>query len=192
MIILASQSEARKRILTSAGISFSAQSPDLDEDSLKSRDQTAAALAETLAAAKSLSLNAVNPDALVIGADQTLFCGQEFLSKPDNQYSARKQLQQLRGKSHTLASAVNVSKNNEVLFQHCGTATLTMRNFSDVFLEHYLETAGPGILNCVGSYQIEGLGINLFSHIDGDLFTIQGLPLLPLLAFLREVGELPK
>ena len=191
MIILASQSEARRRLLTHAGISFTAQSPVFDEDSLKSSNGDATTLARDLAAAKSLSLNATNRDYFIIGADQTLCCDDVLLNKPENPEAAYIQLQQLRGKRHTLVSAVCVSKNNQVLFQHCSTAILTMRNFSDTFLKNYLVAAGPAILHCVGSYQIEGRGINLFSHIDGDIFTVQGLPLLPLIAFLREVGELP-
>jgi septum formation protein len=191
MIILASQSEARRRLLIRAGVIFMTQSPDFDESSLKSNGLNAATLAQTLATAKSLSLRNSYQDSFIIGADQTLSCGDDLLSKPENRDIARTQLQQLRGKSHILASAVSVSRNGQVLFQHCSTAKLTMRDFSDACLEHYLTNAGPGILHCVGSYEIEGLGVNLFSHIDGDLFTIQGLPLLPLLAFLRETGELP-
>jgi septum formation protein len=191
MIILASQSEARRRLLTQAGISFTAQSPIFDENSLKSTNYDATTLARDLATAKSLSLNTTNPDSFIIGADQTLCCDEIPMSKPENPEAAYIQLQQLRGKRHTLVSAVSVSKNNQVLFQHCDKATLTMRNFSDTFLKNYLTTAGPAILHCVGSYQIEGKGINLFSEIDGDIFTVQGLPLLPLLAFLRQVGELP-
>jgi septum formation protein len=191
MIILASRSEARSRLLTQAGVRFTVQPSAFDENSLKSKNHNLTTLAQDLATAKSLSISTTHPDCLVIGADQTLRCSQTLLGKPGNQNTARTQLQQLRGHSHILTSALCVSKNGEVLFQHHQIATLTMRNFSDAYLEHYLSIAGPAILHCVGSYQIEGEGINLFSHIDGDFFTIQGLPLLPLLAFLREVGELP-
>ena len=191
MIILASQSEARRRLLVQAGVSFTALSPAFDENSLKSQSRDATTLAQDLATAKSLSLNSINPNSFIIGADQTLCCDGAILSKPKNLVAARNQLQQLRGKRHTLVSAVSVSKNNQVLFQHCDKATLTMRNFSNTFLDNYLKTEAPAILRCVGSYEIEGPGINLFSHIDGNLFTIQGMPLLPLIAFLREVGELP-
>ena len=191
MIILASQSEARSRLLAQAGVRFTVQTPAIDENSLKFRNHDATTLAQDLATAKSLSLSTTNPDYFVIGADQTLRCNRALLSKPGNTDTARSQLQQLRGKSHILTSALCVSKNGDVLFQNCQTAKLHMRNFSDEYLEHYLTIAGTAILNCVGSYQIEGQGINLFSHIDGDIFTIQGLPLMPLLAFLRQVGELP-
>jgi septum formation protein len=193
MIILASQSEARNRLLATAGVTFTTQSPPIDEIYLKSQIKSLdpAVLAQSLANSKSLSVSATEQNSFVIGADQTLSCGTTLLNKPLTLDAARQQLLQLRGQSHTLTSAVSVSQNNQLLFQHCSTATLTMRRFSDAYLEHYLTLAGPAILHCVGSYQIEGPGIHLFSDIEGDLFTIQGLPLLPLLAFLRETGELP-
>jgi septum formation protein len=191
MIILASQSEARSRLLSQAGVEFTVLPPDFDENSLKSNGPDTTTLARDIAKAKSLSISINHPQSLIIGADQTLHCNGTLLSKPGNQHTAWTQLQNLRGKSHILTSAVCVSRNGEVLFQDSDIARLSMRNFSDVYLEHYLAIAGTAILNCVGSYQIEGKGINLFTDIDGDLFTIQGLPLLPLLAFLREVGELP-
>jgi septum formation protein len=193
MIILASQSEARCRLLSQAGVDFTGCAHQLDEDHFKQSHPHLAAedLAQCLATAKSLSLHATFPHDLIIGADQTLAVQAKNLNKPKNRSAARQQLVTLRGKSHTLHSAFTVSRGGKVLIQHCDKATLTMRNFSDTFLDTYLDRAGQQILHCVGSYQIEAAGLNLFSDIKGDVFTIQGLPLLPLLAFLREVGELP-
>jgi septum formation protein len=193
MIVLASQSEARARLLNQAGISFVAQIPLVDEELFKTKHPSAdgQALALELAVAKSLSLHTSFPDAWIIGADQTLTCQGVSFNKPANHASAHQQLTQLRGRTHTLHSAIAVSHQGKIQFQHCENADLTMREFSDSYLQDYLDKAGDAVLHCVGSYQIEGRGLTLFSHISGDIFTIQGLPLLPLLAFLREVGELP-
>lgn len=194
MIILASKSEARHRLLTQAGVNFTTTAPDLVEPAIKPSlsHLDAKALAQSLSTHKSLSVKPHSPQTFVIGADQTLSLGTEILTKPKSRDAARLQLRQLRGRTHSLHSAISVSQNGNLVFETTERANLTMRHFSEAYLEHYLTTAGDDILHCVGSYQIEGLGLTLFSNIDGDHFTIQGLPMLPLLAFLRDVGELPQ
>jgi septum formation protein len=193
MIILASQSQTRRHLLNQAGVPFTAKSPDLDEQTLKTSLPTVdgSTLALSLAKAKSLQISLKFPADLVIGADQTLSCNGKLFNKPEDHFGALKQLQHLKGKTHSLHSAVAVSFNNKLLFEHCANANLTMRDFSDDFLKNYLEKTGTKVTQCVGSYQIESLGVNLFSAIEGDYFTILGLPLVPLLAFLRDMGELP-
>jgi septum formation protein len=130
------------------------------------------------------------PSRIVVGADQTLAMGSVRFNKPADRDEAREQLRRLRGQSHTLQSAVTLVQDGSVLFKVVDTARLRMRNFSDRFLEEYLEAAGPSVTQSVGGYQLEKLGVHLFERVEGDYFTILGMPLLPLLAFLRQQGFL--
>jgi septum formation protein len=148
-------------------------------------------IARKLAAAKAEAVSRRRPDALVIGADQVLAFEGEILNKPGEISAARTQLQQLRGKTHHQHSGVALAQGGKILWSHCEQATLTMRRFSDAFLDRYLAEAGTSLCGIVGAYEIEGRGIQLFERVEGDHFTIIGLPLLPLLAELRSRGALP-
>ena len=146
----------------------------------------AAAAARLLARAKAQSVSATRPGQLVLGADQTLARGNTRFSKPKDRAAAGEQLRALRGRTHELNSALALVQDGKVLFDCVNTARLTMRDFSDRFLDDYLEMAGAAALGSVGGYQLEGIGIHLFERVEGDYFTILGLPLLPLLVFLRQ------
>jgi septum formation protein len=166
---------------------------DVDEAAIKksaTAPADAAALAGSLACAKALAVSASLPAALVIGADQVLACEGHVFDKPGHVAGARAQLMRLRGRTHQLYSGVALARDATVLWQHIGLATLVMRPFSDAFLEHYLAAAGEAIFGTVGAYQIEGIGIQLFTAVSGDASTIIGLPLLPLLAQLRALGSI--
>jgi len=189
-LVLASMSPARRMLLTSAGLEFEAMKPDMEETDLKASMTLSdpAARAEMLAHAKAVSLAIRLPDAIVIGADQVLnFNGQAF-DKPETIAEARRQLVQLRGREHWLEAAICCARGEDVLWQHLGRARLVMRPFTDMFLSQYLEQLGSDVLTSVGGYKLEGAGIQLFDTIEGEYFTILGLPLLPLLAFLRSQG----
>ena len=151
-------------------------------------DRRRPTIAAALAAAKAEAVSARLPDALVIGADQVLALGQDLFSKPAGTSEAREQLLRLRGKSHQLHTAASLATGGKVVWTHVEIATLAMRPFSDAFLADYLRAAGDRVCHTVGAYEIEGLGIQLFERIEGSLFTIIGLPLLPLLAELRARG----
>lgn len=191
-LILASTSPTRRRVLENAGLKFEIASPGVDEEeiklSLKASGATGAQIAETLAELKANRISGKVPEALVIGADQILSCNGVLFDKPPDMDHAHAQLQALCGKSHELLTAVCVSKAGGRVWHHNAVARLTMRPFSDAFLDDYLQRAGDDVLGSVGVYRLEGLGSQLFSRIDGDFFTILGLPLLPLLGFLRENG----
>lgn len=184
MIILASQSPARIRLLKAAGLVFASRAHRAVEafgDALEApRD-----VARRLAIEKALSLAQAGPEDLVIGSDQVLECRGRLFSKAREIAELRLQLQELRGRSHALHTAVACVQEGQVIFAHVSTATLKMRPFSEKFLDGYLARNGRDALSCVGGYQIEGEGLQLFEEIEGDVFTIQGLPLLPLLSFLR-------
>ena len=187
MIILASSSPTRLALLLNAGIDFEAIPPKIDEIRLQSQFdiQTSDKLAQHLADAKSLSISALHPQEFVIGSDQTLLCNNKFYHKPTNNAEAKQQLQELRGRTHRLTSALSCALNNEVIWRFQDEAELTMREFTDQFLEYYLDRAKDEILTSVGAYKLEGLGMQLFEEIKGDHLTILGFPLLPLLKFLR-------
>lgn len=193
-LLLASASPTRLALLIAAGVSVKAIPTDLDEAAIKIRLRAAGAevgsVAQALAQAKAVALAKLRPEALVIGADQMLVCGENWYDKPGDLGAARRQLRSLRGKTHRLLSAAVVMQGDRVLWQHLSEATLTMRSFGQDFLEDYLQDAGPAILSSVGAYQLEGLGAQLFERIEGDHFTILGLPLLALLEFLRSAGVL--
>lgn len=195
-VVLASASRIRASLLANAGVPVSVCPAAVDEASLR-RDFEAggaapapAEIARHLAQAKALAVSRLDPEGLVIGADQVLSCAGEIFSKPAGRDVARAQLLQLRGRTHRLDSAVACARAGTLAWSHVAGADLTMRAFSDAFLDDYLERAGSTILASVGAYQLEGLGAQLFARIEGDYFTILGLPLLPLLTFLRSDGSL--
>jgi septum formation protein len=195
-LVLASKSEARRALLAGAGIPFETRPADIDERALEARHAKAgtplspADAAVMLAVEKARAVAAALPGRLVIGADQTLAFGAKRLTKPVDRTAAVAQLRLLRGETHLLHSGVAVVRGDDVLFRTVETARLTMRRFSDTFLDAYLDAAGDAVTRSVGGYQLEGLGVHLFEVIAGDHATILGLPLLPLLAFLRSNGWL--
>jgi len=190
-IILASKSKARGEILRGVDIAFDTLPAKIDEEAVKSalikqRDPlNPADLAELLAQTKALNLSENNNSAYVIGADQTMSCEGILFNKAKDLDEAKENFYFLRGKTHTLHSAVCVALNGEVIWSHVDEAHLTMINFSNDFLGTYLAKMGDDVLTTVGGYQLENLGALLFEKIEGDYHTILGLPLLPLIAFLR-------
>jgi septum formation protein len=194
-IILASSSEARRRLLASAGIAIRVVPSGLDETTFKaegSKTRDASdELASQLAEAKALVVSATHADHVVLGADQILLLDRSLFDKPRSRAEARTQLLKLRGRTHLLVSAVAAAQDGSILWTHRESARLTMRNFSTVFLDDYLAAMGDELLATVGAYKIEGPGIQLFDRIEGDYFTVLGLPLLPLLSFLRSRQWLP-
>ena len=177
-------------LLAAAGVPVETDPADLDERGLEApvRSQSAGAVAALLAREKAIAVARKHGGRLTLGADQTLTLGVERLTKPQNRDGARAQLRALRGRTHELHSAIAFVQHGVVQFEHVGVARLTMRDFSDRFLELYLDAAGDSVAASVGGYQIEGYGLQLFESIDGDYFTILGLPLLEVLAFLRRLG----
>ena len=191
-IILASASMSRARLLSNAGLTFETQPADLDEkpikDSCKSSGVSAIDTATKLAEQKALTVSHMNPTALVIGADQILDLDGTWFDKPKDLNHARQHLLSLRGRTHVLATAITLARDGRCIWHDQIAPSLTMRPFSDAFLERYLDTCGDAILSSVGAYHLEGSGAHLFSRIDGDFFSILGLPLISLLAILRELG----
>jgi septum formation protein len=188
-IILASASPVRRRVLQACGLAIEVVPAMVDEEAV--RQEAAAAhisyldLARRLAGKKAIEVSRRFRSSWVIGADQVLISGKRLFTKPASLAAARADLKTLRGQWHELTSAAAVAVDGELVWQYVDHARLKMRPFSDQFLESYLAIADPAILSTVGGYQVEGPGIQLFEHLDGDFFTILGLPLLPLLAFLR-------
>ena len=191
-LTLASQSRARQMLLGSAGLVFEAVPADIDERAVQRKSGLSGPgeIAALLAREKALSVSKVMPDRYVVGADQTLALGERLFSKPASRVAAAEQLRALAGNTHELHSAVAVAREGRVLFSDVAVARMTMRQLSGEELRFYLDTAGEAVTTSVGAYQLEGLGIHLFERIEGDHFTILGLPLLPLLAFLRGQGLL--
>jgi len=192
-LILASTSKTRSQLLESAGLSFIAEAPGLDEATMREAIGAEKTLdphdvAEVLARAKAEAVSDLAQGAFVIGSDQVLAFEDQILAKPKNMKEARERLLDLKGKSHQLHTAVAVATDGGTIWAYTDVATLTMRKLSPEFIGHYLAAAGEGILNAVGGYQIESLGIQLFEKIEGDFFSILGLPLLPLLDSLRREG----
>lgn len=192
-LILASASKSRARILEAAGLAFIVEPPGLDESAMRQAISGGGSLtphdvAEVLARAKAEAVSDLAPKAYVIGGDQVLALGETILAKPDSMEAARRQLLDLRGRRHTLHTAVAVATNGQTIWAETTLATLTMRKLSPEFIGRYLAAAGEEVLSSVGAYQIESLGIQLFEAIEGDYFSILGLPLLPLLDTLRREG----
>ena len=186
-LILASQSRARQALLTNAGISFEAVTAEIDERAVQQASGLSAPgeIASLLAREKALSVSVRQPGKFVIGADQTLALGERLFSKPAGRAQAAAQLRALAGRSHELHSAVAVARDAKILFEAAAIAGMTMRRLGEAEIDVYLDEAGDAVTSSVGAYQLEGLGVHLFERIEGDHFTILGLPLLPLLAFLR-------
>ena len=193
-LILASSSAARAALLENAGLAFRRVPADIDERAAEEPLAAGGAgpgdIAELLAEVKALDVSARHPGALVIGADQTLGLGEARFNKPEDMEAARRQLLALSGRTHTLHSAVCVARDGAILWRELAAAHMTMRPLSPAFVGQYLAAVGDRALKSVGCYQLEGPGIQLFERIDGDYFTILGLPLLPLLAFLRSEGAI--
>ena len=187
-LVLASRSDIRGKILAAAGLRFEIRPSQSDERAVEAKSGAAdsAAVARHLARAKADVVAASLPGRLVLGADQTLARGAKRFGKPADRAEAADQLRALRGRTHELHSALALVRDKEAVFTCVDTARLTMRDFSDRFLNNYLDMAGDAAMNSVGSYQLEGIGIHLFERVEGDYFTILGLPLLPLLNFMRQ------
>ncbi len=191
-VVLASASRARLDLLRHAGVAARAQPARVDEGevkaSLRAENADVADAAETLAELKARHVSRRNPGALIIGADQILDCAGVWFDKPPDRQGAAADLRKLSGKEHVLATAVCVVRDDARLWHHRELARLTMRPLSADFIEAYLDAIGTDALSSVGAYQLEALGAQLFSRVEGDYFTILGLPLLPLLDFLRGHG----
>ena len=186
-LILASQSSARKLLLANAGLEFRALTADIDERGIQGASELSnpREIALLLAREKAKAVCARYPGSYVIGADQTLALGNRLFNKPAGRPQALAQLRELAGNSHELNSAVAVAHDGKIVFEDVSIARMTMREMTEGELSAYLDVAGDAVTTSVGAYQLEGLGIHLFERIEGDHFTILGLPLLPLLAFLR-------
>ena len=195
-LVLASGSRFRRQMLENAGVRVTVTTATVDEPAERAAmarlapDIEPGAVALRLADLKALDVSRRLPQALVIGADQVLSVDGDILGKPENLSTARAQLMRLRGRTHTLPTAVVLAQDGVVVWRHLGVTTLSMRNFSDDFLTDYLAAMGETVTQTVGGYMLEGHGAQLFERIDGDYFTVIGLPLLPLLAELRARGVL--
>lgn len=187
-LVLASRSDIRGKILAAAGLRFEIRPSQIDERVVEAKSGVvdAAGVAQHLAHAKAEAAATLLPGRLILGTDQTLVNGAKRLSKPRDRVQATEQLRALRGRTHELHSALALVRDREMIFSCVDTAKLTMRDFSDRFLNNYLDLAGDAAMRSVGGYQLEGIGIHLFERVEGDYFTILGLPLLPLLTFLRQ------
>lgn len=186
-LVLASKSEVRRSVLEAAGLPVETVPADIDERGIEKNAAASdpKAVATLLAREKAKAVAGKMPGRLVLGADQTLALGTERFSKPAGRDAARAQLLKLRGQTHELCSGIALVRDNAVLFEDCVVARLTMRNFSERFLDRYLDAAGASVSQSVGAYQLEKTGIQLFEAIEGDHFTILGMPLFSLLPFLR-------
>jgi septum formation protein len=191
-LVLASRSAIRHAILRDAGVPVEVQPADIDERTIEQRSaaRDAGELAALLAREKAQTIAARLSGRLVLGADQTLALGERRFSKPTDRASAREQLEALRGRTHELHTAIALVREDKVLFEHREVARLTMRAFSDRFLEAYLDAMGTSVTASVGGYQLERAGIQLFERIEGDHFVILGLPLMALLQYIRQAGWL--
>ena len=193
-VVLASQSAIRKQILTAAGVDFETMSPGVDEDSAKaallSEAWTPRDIADHLAELKAIRVSRKLPGVMVIGADTTLDLDGVLFDKAGDMAGAREKLKALRGKTHRLHSAVVVARDGNPIWRDLSSPRLTVRNFSDDWLENYLTREGDKLLWSVGCYELEGLGVQLFEKIEGDYFAVLGLPMLGLLDLLRRHGEM--
>ena len=193
-IVLASGSRFRRAMLEAAGVDIDVAPAEIDERAVEQTLEGTGAspedVAQVLAEAKALEVSERNPGRLVLGCDQTLSLGDELFHKPEDMEDARRHLLKLSGRTHQLSSAAVLARNGAALWRQVGIARLTMRRLEPAFIGRHLARVGPLALNSVGAYQIEGEGIQLFEKIEGDYFTIVGLPLLPLLEELRELGAI--
>ncbi len=195
-LILASASAARRDMLTRAGIAFDVEPARIDERAIQDaltggeNEVEPADIAELLAEAKARDVSLRNPGALVIGSDQVLNLGPLLLTKPADLAAVRATLKLLRGKTHHLHAGVALARDGDIIWSTVETASLTMRRFSTAFLDTYVAAEGDDLCACVGAFKLEGRGLQLFEQIDGDFFTILGMPLLPLLAALRAQGAI--
>lgn len=194
-LILASGSSTRRKLLEAAGIEFRVVPADVDEDAIRvclGPDTRPERVAQILARAKSEEVSSRHPSALVIGADQVLALGDTIYTKAPDIAAARRTLRSLAGRSHRLLAAVSIAKGGAETWCHLEAAMLAMRDFTDEFLDDYVSRAGDRVCASVGAYELEGRGIQLFEAINGDYFTILGLPLLPLMAELRRQGAIKR
>ena len=191
-LILASKSAARRSMLADAGVAFSVQVADVDEDAVKAVHDPAdaAGLAVELARVKALAVSRHDEDAWVLGGDQTLGFDGGLISKAASLADARVRLSAMRGRTHQLHSGAALARNGQIVWSGVDTATMRVRDFSDAFLDAYLAAEGEQLLHCVGSYRLEGMGSQLFEAVEGDFFTVLGLPLWPVLTELRRAGVL--
>ena len=188
-IILGSSSPSRKKILINAGISFKVEKPKIDEEAQKKLyNKNKRGLAMYLAEKKALSIIA-NKEDLVISADQILFYQNTIYNKPKSLFEAKNHLKILSNRTHKLISGTVIAKNNKIVWRHSSEARMSMHKLSESDIDEYLSASGSKILNCVGAYNIEGFGSNLFRKIDGDFFSIVGLPLIDLLNTLKKLGK---
>jgi len=192
-VILASGSAIRRKLMTNAGLDFEVIVKPVDENAIKESMLAESArlrdIADALAEAKSLRVSRIE-DGLVIGADQIMVMDNQLFDKPNNMDEARERLKLMRGKTHYLVGAVVISENGVPVWRHLAKMKLTMRDFSDEFLEEYLKAEGELVTKSVGAYRFEGLGSQLFSNVEGDFFSILGLSLLPVMDYLRTRGAI--
>ena len=193
-LVLASGSHSRKTLLTAAGLAYHADPADLDEDALMARLKAdgadAQAVASELAAQKALHVSRRHPGKLVLGGDSVIAFGDRLLSKCATLEEARALLRQLSGHAHLLVSAAALARDDKILWRHASPCHMQVRELDDAFLDDYLKREGTALLSSVGCYRFEGLGAQLFEKVEGDYFSVLGLPLLPVLAALRREGEL--
>lgn len=191
-LVLASSSPFRRMLMENAGLSFESRAAEIDERAIEatlgdaSPDETAA----TLARAKAVDVSRHFPGAIVIGSDQTMSLGNRVYHKPKSIDEARESVLSLSGKTHRLNSAIALVRDGQMIWEHVAHADLTVRDLSETFVDRYLQRVGEKVFTSVGAYQLEGEGIQLFSKIEGDYFTILGLPMLPLLDKLRHLGAI--
>lgn len=195
-LVLASSSPTRLSVLRQAGLDVSPAAPRVDEDALRAALEadgaTPRTIADALAEAKAMKVGARHPASLVLGCDQTLDLDGICLTKPADLAAARTQLQQLRGRPHKLFSAAVIAEGGRPVWRHTETVTLSVRPFSDAWLDAYLDRNWPAVAGSVGGYHVEGEGVQLFDHINGDWFAILGLPLVQIVTYLMDRGELAK
>lgn len=193
-LVLASASASRAGLLRAAGVEFSVHPADLDEAALMAgmAGSQAASVVLALAGAKALTVSAARPGALVLGGDTVIALDGDLVSKCTDMAAARALLQQMSGKDHLLVSAAALARDGNVIWRHASPVRLTVRPLSPAFLDAYLAAEGPAILSSVGCYHYEGRGAQLFDRVEGDYFSVLGLPLLPLLAALRQEGVIAR
>jgi septum formation protein len=191
-IVLASSSPFRRMLMENAGLQFESRTAPIDEREIEARliGHSPDQVAKVLAREKALAVSAAVPDAVVIGSDQTMSLGDRVYHKPKSKAEARENLLSLSGQTHRLNSAIAIATGGTITWDHVSHADLSVRSLSENFVDRYIEKVGDKVFGSVGAYQLEGEGIQLFSRIEGDYFTILGLPLLPLLEKLRELGAI--